>query len=143
MGLDMYLKCKLWTGDYNVTITNPETSEKIATPKINIVEFEVAYWRKFNALHNWFVENVQEGVDDCKDYFVEKEQLVELLSILENVLKNPNDAELLLPSVEGFFFGSTDYDEYYFKKVQDAINQIKEVIDTDYGYGDLYYSSSW
>ena len=25
----------------------------------------VGYWRKQNAIHNWFVENVQDGIDDC------------------------------------------------------------------------------
>jgi len=28
---------------------------------------EVGYWRKANQIHNWFVENVQNGEDDC-DY---------------------------------------------------------------------------
>ena len=26
---------------------------------------EVGYWRKANAIHGWFVRNVQNGKDDC------------------------------------------------------------------------------
>ena len=39
---------------------------------------EIIYWRKANAIHKWFVENVQEGVDDCGEYEVTVEQLTEL-----------------------------------------------------------------
>ena len=28
---------------------------------------QIASWRKANAIHKWFVDNVQDGVDDCGD----------------------------------------------------------------------------
>ena len=31
---------------------------------------EVAYWRKANAIHGWFVYNIQDGVDDQNEYYV-------------------------------------------------------------------------
>ena len=51
------------------------------------IEEEVAYWRKANAIHNWFVNNVQEGVDDCGYYKVTRDQLKELLRICHKVMK--------------------------------------------------------
>ena len=33
-------------------------------PHSRIIE-QVGYWRKANQIHNWFVENVQDGEDDC------------------------------------------------------------------------------
>jgi hypothetical protein len=62
---------------------------------------EVAYWRKFNALHQWFVTNVQLGIDKCDLYELDKDILFELLEILEDVyhLKNPSK----LPPTQGFF----------------------------------------
>lgn len=47
---------------------------------------EVGYWRKANQIHNWFVENVQDGEDDC-DYHneVTKEDLEALLAICETI----------------------------------------------------------
>jgi hypothetical protein len=38
----------------------------------------VGYWRKANQVHRWFVENVQDGVDDCGRYEVTRDQLEEL-----------------------------------------------------------------
>lgn len=46
----------------------------------------VGYWRKANQIHNWFVNNVQDGEDDCGTYEVTKDQFVDLLDICEEVL---------------------------------------------------------
>lgn len=48
----------------------------------------IAYWRKANQIHNWFVENVQDGNDDCKDYEVSKNVLLQLLNVVNTVLAN-------------------------------------------------------
>ena len=48
---------------------------------------EIGYWRKANQIHNWFVEHVQNGEDDCCYHNeVTKEVLEELLDICEEVL---------------------------------------------------------
>lgn len=51
------------------------------------IKEEVGYWRKANQIHNWFVENIQNGVDDC-DYHreVREEDLLELLDVCKRVL---------------------------------------------------------
>lgn len=48
---------------------------------------QVGYWRKANEIHNWFVENVQDGEDDC-DYHNEctREILEDLLHTCKIVL---------------------------------------------------------
>ena len=51
----------------------------------SIIE-EVGYWRKANAIHKWFVDNIQDGEDDCGYYEVAPEQLEELLNIC-NLIK--------------------------------------------------------
>ena len=57
MGLDMYLYgvvSKYNLHDYNIG---------------NIRTFvEIGYWRKSNQIHKWFVDNIQEGVDNCATY---------------------------------------------------------------------------
>lgn len=47
---------------------------------------EVGYWRKANAIHRWFVENVQNGNDDCDYYPVTFDQLAALLDVCERVV---------------------------------------------------------
>lgn len=57
-------------------------------PRMRIKE-EVGYWRKANQIHNWFVENIQDGVDDCGYHReVREDDLKELLDICQTVLKN-------------------------------------------------------
>jgi hypothetical protein len=46
----------------------------------------VAYWRKANQVHSWFVEHVQDGVDECQDSVVTLEQLRDLLDRCERIL---------------------------------------------------------
>lgn len=50
---------------------------------------QVGYWRKANHIHNWFVEHVQDGIDDCGYHHeVTKEILEELLDTCQTVLDN-------------------------------------------------------
>ena len=46
----------------------------------------VGYWRKANQIHGWFVENVQNGEDDCRMYEVTKGELMELRDLCLDVL---------------------------------------------------------
>jgi hypothetical protein len=103
---------------------------------------EVTYWRKFNAIHNYFVTNHQGGVDECQTTEIPKDGLVKLLSILKEVAET-KDSSLLEP-VSGFFFGSTDVDDYYFEDVKDAIDRISKVIEeTDWENERVFYRASW
>ena len=136
---------------------------------------EIVYWRKANQIHQWFVDNVQNGIDDCNYYEVSKEQIEELKELCEEVIEksvlkegkikngrtyqnnnwediiedgkviiNPEIAQELLPTAEGFFFGSTDYDEYYYEDLVYTIKKLKKVLDTfDFENEYLVYTSSW
>ena len=105
---------------------------------------ELGYWRKANAIHKWFVDNVQGGVDDCGDYKVTKEQLIELRNTCNDVLNEPNLAEHLLPTQSGFFFGGTGYGDDYIWDLENTVHIIDEILENkSYCLDELYYSSSW
>lgn len=106
---------------------------------------EVAYWRKANAIHRWFVDNVQDGVDDCCVHReLTRSDLETLRDIAHKVLINPEFADELLPTQSGFFFGDTQYDEWYFEDIQNTITQINKILEsTDFNTEALYYVSSW
>jgi hypothetical protein len=115
---------------------------------------EVGYFRKSNQIHNWFVEKCQDGIDECQSTIVPKEKLEELLNVCQTIItptKGPLPdvvrealAEDLLPTVGGFFFGSTEYDDYYFSKINDAIKILQEIIDTtNFDTEDIIYHASW
>lgn len=147
MGLDQYLYKKTYfykKDNIEIKINN----KVIDTTDLTSITEEVGYWRKANHIHNWFVNNVQEGEDDCRDYEVSLEKLKELESILRVVDIQRDKAAELLPSTSGFFFGSTEYDEYYFNEVSRTIKILENIIseleseNTD-TYISIEYSSSW
>jgi hypothetical protein len=119
MGLDMYLTKKTYIGaNYphnevqgSVSIRTKEGPVNVKLNRITEIIEEVGYWRKANAIHGWFVENVQGGEDDCRAYEVELSQLLELKAIILKIQnakgkKRESLAMELLPPCDGFFFGS-------------------------------------
>ncbi len=149
MGLDMYLNKRTYVqhwehnGDdnYEVTVTKGGQPTKIDPKKVKYIIEEAGYWRKQNQIHNWFVQNVQEGIDNCGEYYVSKEDLETLLNLCEKVKADNSLAESLLPSASGFFFGGTEYDEWYFNGIDNTIEILKEALEDE--RGEYYYSSSW
>jgi len=101
---------------------------------------EVAYWRKANAIHNWFVNTVQGGNDDCGDYDVSHDTLRKLRETCVKVLENPAKAKQLLPPKDGFFFGPTSIDGYYFGNIQRTIEKIDRVLEEGI---EVQYHSCW
>jgi len=147
MGLDMYLTAKRYIydfGDDDQPLRDALEAFKVNGMGVKELSYEAGQWRKANAIHKWFVDNVQGGRDNCAEYIVTTEQLERLLELVNEVLRNRDKAEELLPTASGFFFGSTMYDEYYF----DDLIQTKAIIENVLSIDDLpkydfYYSSSW
>lgn len=157
MGLDMYLSRKKYIGanydhrnvDAIISITIGGKKVPIDIKKISYIEEAVGYWRKANQIHNWFVENVQDGEDDCKSYSVDIEDLKELLDLCRQVKKEPNRAEELLPTCDGFFFGNTEYGEMYMEDIDYTIELLEKLIkeEEEYNangfYSEFEYFASW
>ncbi len=94
MGLDMVLNAQRM-------LTQKEKDFVGVSDVGAVVEYEVMYWRKANQIHKWFVDNVQDGEDDCGRYLVSKTQLTELIKLCERVLENRSEAKELLPCTTG------------------------------------------
>jgi len=152
MGLDMYLKNRKYIGanyEHNKVTGNIELYRDGKKIDINfdkvvyIVEI-VAYWRKANAIHNWFVENVQDGIDDCKEYFVSVTQLHDLLNKVNAVLNDHSLAPTILPSKPGLLFGDIEYNNWYYEDLEYTKEVLENIIQNSKPYEDtLYHSSSW
>ena len=146
--------------------------------KVKIEREEVAYWRKANAINKWFEDHCADGdLENCKEYKVTKEQLIQLKETCEKVIKasklvtgkvvsgekynsetkkfepcyqigkkveDSSFAEELLPTSEGFFFGSTQYDEWYINDLEDTVSQINKILETvDFDEYDIMYHAWW
>jgi hypothetical protein len=183
MGLDMYLTKKYYVKNWNhmdkkdihkITILKGGKPSVIPADKVSNIECEMMYWRKANAIHKWFVDNVQDGKDDCGEYYVTRNQLANLLNICKTVLvkseiakgkvydgetwnaeghtvnyidgkviTNAHVAQEFLPTTSGFFFGSTDYDEWYLRDIEYTVKELTEILASPEDNGSFYYSSSW
>jgi hypothetical protein len=157
MGLDMYLSARRYLSKYdeNDKVLRTEVTalvEGIATEwEVKEVNYEVGYWRKANAIHEWFVQNVQGGEDDCKEYYVTKENIIELYDTVVEVLNDRTKAADLLPPQEGFFFGPTDIDDWYFEDLETTKKILQPIVDRindpekvkELNLFDFYYRASW
>lgn len=159
MGLDMYMSkktyVKQWSHNkpedqFEVDVKKGgEPFNKIKKERVSEVVEQVAYWRKFNALHNWFVNECADGEDNCQEIYI-GEKLPELLETLQKVKEvyegdTPNKEDVfedLFPTASGFFFGDTDYGEYYIQEVNETIDLLTELLKEDEN-GDYYYQASW
>ena len=162
---------------------------------------EVAYWRKANMIHRWFVDNVCDGEDDCREYSVSLEDIKKLLGICKNILKIVKGAKMfvpedqkenylkqhpngkltmtlkdtsykffnesseiwwfslpkeiedkvkdLLPTVGGFFFGSTTYGGCYLYDIALTVRVFNQILKEDREFRknkifpDYEYCASW
>ena len=144
MGLDMYLKGKVFL-NYN----SPEREDiakmlEIDEYDVSSVTVELGYWRKANHIHKWFVDNVQNGVDNCGEYFVSKEDLETLLLICKQALEDKTKASSLLPTQQGFFFGGQEYDDWYFDDLESTIEILDKALKFyNEKIVDIYYRASW
>ena len=141
MGLDMYLTAEryFWHNEGKPQIDGiPEGYEP------RTVTVEAAYWRKANGIHKWFVDNVQEGIDECQAHYVPREKLIELRDLCQQVIDKPERAVELLPTQSGFFFGGTEYDEWYFRDLEDTVELLDKAL-TSFSENDwdFEYRSSW
>lgn len=194
MGLDMYLTRKHYVGNKH---RKPEQRLKLRFPKsedgvflpikkdaiktenISYIEEEVMYWRKANHIHKWFVDNCQDGIDECQYTYVPRAKLEQLLDLCERVIQgsklvkgktvesigfekdattgqlrevpnlvdgqvieDPTLAKELLPTQEGFFFGATDYDDWYYEDTKRTAEVLREAL-KDESADHFIYHASW
>ena len=173
MGLDMYLTANEYVSraarDRNGLLPDTPKENKLFTELSDrrpgwvdsagysgmSISYPIAYWRKANAIHNWFVQNVQDNRDECQKSYVSAQDLRDLREACEQVLATQNNSlvsvEEVAPDVglaplAGFFFGNVAYDEWYFEDLRytvETINRLEAVGVFDNAWTDIEYQASW
>lgn len=167
MGLDMYLLSvpKIKGMDYEeILLANvhlgkhkAEQDETYERLKPHIKHFEkldfswsslfeeIAYWRKANQIHNWFVDTIHNGEDEpCFTEEVTKENLKNLYILCLKVLTKRVNPEDILPTKPGCYFGSTEYDAFYYREIDETKSLLANLLanfnfETHY----LVYQCTW
>jgi hypothetical protein len=166
MGLDMFLSVSRYQdkNEYNRD-DNGKMQSKVLPEFVQLIkksglsqfqndhtygiklEMVAMYWRKANAIHSWFVENLAGGEDNCKPMYVSTEHLQELLTTCKTVLEYHTEEKALelLPPTSGFFFGSMDIDEWYWQDLQYTVTELEKVLDKvgDSHEFSFMYEASW
>ena len=100
---------------------------------------ELHYWRKHNALHNWFLHEAmkQELVENHNEFNMIGVSIDQ--DMLDRLVKDIKEGNLI--PTEGFFFGSNNYDPREYEKDDlEACTKIQEAILKD---EHPYYTSWW
>ena len=156
MGLDMFLSKRTFIGsnyehrnaEVKIDITLNGKQVEFNPKRISYIHEEVAYWRMANQIHAWFVDQCQDGEDDCGEYRVSIAQVRELIDLCKEVLEKKDEAfsQANLPTQGGFFFGDTEYGENYYSDIEDTIHMLTDAVagveEKDYNV-DFFYHSSW
>lgn len=156
MGLDMYLYRREyvsgWAWDenstkerdmYNTVLEYTGAQRCEGSPHANI-EVCVAYWRKANAIHKWFCD-LDGGKDECQPIYVTRDNLITLRDLCESVILQPVMAESTLPTQQGFFFGSYEYDDWYMEDIRLTVDQLNNILETPglEAWTSFIYQASW
>jgi hypothetical protein len=101
---------------------------------------QVAYWRKANMIHGWFYDHRRNShIEDYEPIIIDEYKLKELLKVCKEVMlektrvlesNETSRVKELLPTRQGFFFGSYLYDKGYFTDVEETIQKIEKVLQT-------------
>ena len=105
---------------------------------------EVAYWRKANAIHGWIMNHTK-VIDNGTPVPLTKQDLYELREVCIKVLTSHTEeaAFELLPPTSGFFFGSTEVDEWYWSDVSDTIDKLNTALEQSVDDAMFEYYASW
>lgn len=141
----MYLCKKTYVQNWSHRPTKVELNVEIEgkpipidTSRVSYIIEQVAVWRKFNALHGYIVEEFGNGDDNCREIPIDLRILLDKLKQIDKT----NAAEVM-PTASGFFFGSQDYDEYYYDEVAYTIQLFEDLLKEDNSNADYYYQASW
>lgn len=122
MGLDIYFY-KVRKDDAD-TISN--TRDVFDLIKDGV---DCAYFLKANFIYAYFEHLIDSNTECC---IVNRDEIESLFDACSLVLEKENNTQFaseVLPTRAGFFFGGTDYDEWYYKKVRDCYEQMKIILD--------------
>jgi hypothetical protein len=136
MGLDMNL--------YGRKMIHSNRYDDKAEPRmedgypVDYVNLEMGYWRKHPDLHGYIVETFAEGVDECQEIELSKEDLLDIAKAIR---------ENRLPHTEGFFFGDSAWhvgkEEEYALLFEKAAAWLESPKDPEVFWREVYYQASW
>ncbi|WP_261998678.1 hypothetical protein [Enterococcus faecalis] len=107
---------------------------------------EIGYWRKANQIRAFFASYAPELIgENIEMLAVNKEMLLELKRRINCCLteRNENISSELLPTSQGFFFGSSEYDGWYYEQLENTLPIIEEALIAINNNNLVFYGEWW
>jgi len=158
MGLDMYLYVEEYVSRKDWTSADRDEDNKTFSDIVSslqlgdvvepdswtglTVQIPVGYWRKANAIHGYIVNEFADGVDECQMIYIPRAGMEELRTLCANVLAHPEKGLELLPPQSGFFFGSTNVDEWYLQDLKYTYELLTRLLSNE-KIDNFLYQASW
>lgn len=110
--------------------------------KVESIAVEEIYWRKAHWIHQFFVDEVQDGADNCAEYFVSADDLHKLLDKCTIIIADPSTFDDILPSYQPYIGDWWEDDRQLndIKRTKERIDQALPKIEN--GEIEMYYRSS-
>lgn len=139
MGLDMYLLYPPEEGDKPLKeMSKDEIADFICDSS------EAVYWRKANQIHRYLISHGKNlNILDWDVYLVNRKSLEKLIKTCQGILDHKLDPKEALPTMAGFFFGSTEYDEDYYQDLRDTVEKLRKFLGEDGENNEWIYFASW
>jgi len=143
IGMSLLTKCLTNLGSL-LSLLLVLTLSSASNNYIVSIEVNAIYWRKANAIHQWFVDNCGKGIDECQRIYVQRKDLEDLRDLVKDVLIHRDKAQVALPPQSGFFFGSTEIDEWYWEDMEYTAKELDRVLMNTFEQDvDFFYQASW
>jgi len=98
-------------------------------PYPEVEEEQMWTGRKENHIQCYIEGEVGE-VENCAYLPLQREHIERLVERLRQVKYDHDLAGSLLPTQAGFFFGGTDYDEWYFNDVDEELMEFQKILES-------------
>ncbi|HGS8723751.1 TPA: hypothetical protein ACMUBK_002558 [Enterococcus faecalis] len=106
----------------------------------------IGYWRKANQIRAFFASYAPEQSDiNIEMLIVNEEMLLELKQRIMLCLteRNEQTSSELLPTSQGFFFGSTEYDDWYYQDLEISLPIIEKALTAIKDNKLVFYHEWW
>lgn len=104
-------------------------------------EHEEIYWRKANQIRRWIVDHAGYPPQANQEPFVLTEDILNcLVDDCVYVLVNRDSAMEVMPTSDGFFFGSVDIFEWYYQKLAETVRNVSALVaSTNFNEEEIVY----
>lgn len=81
---------------------------------------------------------------ECGSSFDNKTNTRKVMIETKKVYKDIDDVLLILPTQEGFFYGDTDIDEYYFENIKRIVKEMNKILrEIDFNEYEIIFHCWW